>query len=28
MRQLSGFETRAKILEHRLANPLAWPAAN
>jgi glutamate formiminotransferase len=28
MRQLSGFEARAKILEHRLANPLAWPAGN
>ena len=26
MRQLSEFDPQAKILEHRLKNPLAWPA--
>jgi glutamate formiminotransferase len=26
MRQLSGFDPQAKILEHRLKSPLAWPA--
>ena len=25
MRQLSGFDPAAKILENRLATPLAWP---
>jgi glutamate formiminotransferase / 5-formyltetrahydrofolate cyclo-ligase len=25
MRQLDGFDTKAKILEHRLQSPLAWP---
>jgi glutamate formiminotransferase / 5-formyltetrahydrofolate cyclo-ligase len=25
MRQLSGFDAQAKILEHRLGNPLPWP---
>jgi hypothetical protein len=25
MRQLTGFDPQTKILEHRLAAPLAWP---
>jgi glutamate formiminotransferase / 5-formyltetrahydrofolate cyclo-ligase len=28
MRQLVGFDPLAKILEHRLANPLPWPGEN